>query len=168
MQPEKKGSNFLKVAPQRFSLANYKQNLATEKLASHIAFVLELAVSRNPNELKKRLIIALKYFGFSDVAFMRHPLNQSFNFFLNSLPKELITSYQDRRFYEFDMALDYLRTGCTNNLYLSEIQQTISKASFLNHTFIQNLDILGLYRRFEFNDAYLIPITHYKKNNRQI
>ena len=158
MKPKSYETISSKGVIQKFDIVGLKQGLMLDELISHIEFVRELAASRNPRELKKRLIKALTCIGFSDFAFMRYPLNQTSNFFLNSLPKELLVFYQEQKFYEHDMAVDYLKAGNTEDLYFSQIQKTIESSSFLTHTFTQNLRILALYKKFEFNDAYLIPI----------
>lgn len=164
MQQQYQGRTSSKRVTQKFDIAGLEQSLTLDELINHIELVRELTASRSPRDLKKRLIKALKRLGFSDFVFMRYPLNQTSNFFLNSLPKELLALYQDQGLYEHDMALDYLKAGNTENLHFSKIQKAIESALFLTHTFKQNLKILALYKRFEFNDVFLIPIRVHKEN----
>ncbi len=158
MQQEHQGNISSDGANQTPHIAGADQDITLDVLINQIEFIRELTVSQNPDDLSQRLISVLNRFGFSDFALMRCSLSQASNFFLTSLPKELLDDYRKQRLYQHDMVLDYLKTGNPIPLHYSTIQRAIENASFLTHTFAQNLEILALYQQFEFSDAYVIPI----------
>jgi hypothetical protein len=140
-----------------FAIAGYDRGLKAEELNDHIGYVKKLVASKTPEDLKERLLDILNQLGFSDFAFMGCFHNHKPHFFLSSLPKEFSTHYQDHRLDRYDMAIDCVRTGNSSHFYLSDIQQIINGTRLQTHTFEENQKILELYKKFEFNDAYLMP-----------
>lgn len=148
-----------------FTLTSYDRGLKPEELNDHIGYVRKLVASKTPEDLKERLLDIFNQLGFSDFAFMSCYHNHKPHFFLSSLPKQFLTCYQEQRLDRQDMAIDYVRTGNTKHFHLSEIQKIIDGTRFQTQTFKENLKILALYKKFEFNDAYLMP---YEANRPQI
>lgn len=145
-----------------FDIIGFEQGITPEQLNDHVGFVKQLVASKSPAELRKRLLKIFSQFGFSDFSFFGFSHYYKPQFFLTSLPEELLSSYQDQRLYKHDMALDYLKTDNPNHFHYSDIQQIVEGACLLTQTFSKNQQILDLYSKFEFNNAYVMPY----KNNR--
>lgn len=160
MQPEHKESICPDIENQTFDITGFDQGVTTQELTDHIGFVRQLVVSKTPADLRKRLHKIFNQFGFSDFSIIGFSNQYKPHFFLTSLPEELLTSYEDQQLYRHDMALDYLKADNPTHFHHSDIQQIIEGSCFLTHTFDKNRQILDLYKKFEFNDAYLMP---YKK-----
>jgi|TARA_B110000879_G_scaffold212616_1_gene309727 hypothetical protein len=177
MQPDYRESICPDKDSQRFDIAGFDQSLRLEELIDHIEFVKYLAGSTTPEDLSKRLLKIFKQFGFSDFALMSFPDNQNPHVFLTSLPKELLICYQgqshlsqnksplsqDQSPLSQDMILDYLKADNPTHFHHSDIQQIIENVCFLSQSFDKTREILALYKKFEFNDAYLMPYKGDKK-----
>jgi hypothetical protein len=86
------------------------------------------------------------------------------------LPKELLICYQgqsplsrNKSPLSHDMILDYLKADNPTHFHHSDIQQIIENVCFLTQSFDKTREILALYKKFEFNDAYLMPYKCDKK-----
>ncbi len=154
MQPDNRENICPDGANQRFEI---DQGLSLEGLNDHNDFVKQLVASKTPNDFSNRLLSIVNQLGFSDFAFMGFTHNHKPHVFLTTLPEELLTSYQDQRLYKYDMGLDYLKANNPTHFYHSDIQQIIDSVCALTQTFDKNREILALYKKFEFNDAYLMP-----------
>lgn len=139
-------------------LEAFQDNTALEILINQIEFVRMLSKSRNTRDLNQRILKVLAPLGFSDFSIIRIAPGWAVDNSLTSLPSALVKAYQEDRFYKYDMALDYLMTGCLNPVYQSIIAQAIETSPLLTHTFEKNQDLLALYKRFHFHDAFLIPV----------
>jgi hypothetical protein len=148
-----------------FDIIGFEQGITPEELNDHVGFVKQLVASKSPADLKKCLLKIFSQFGFSDFSFTGFSHDHKPHFFLTSLPEELLASYQDQHLYKFDLALDYLKADNPTHFHHSDIQQIIEGACFLTQTFDKNQQILDLYKKFEFNNAYLMP---YKNNRDEI
>lgn len=157
MRPDNREKICPDGANQRFDIVGFDQDLSLEELDDHNDFVKQLDASKNPNDLRNRLLSIFKQLGFSDFAFMGFTQNHKPQIFLTTLPEELLTSYQDQRLYRHDMGLDYLKADNPTHFHHSDIQQIIDSTCALTQTFDKNREILALYQKFEFNDAYLMP-----------
>lgn len=140
----------------RFDIVGFDQSLKLQELNDHIGFVKQLVASKTPDDLRKRLLNIFNQFGLTDFTFTGY-CNHKPHCHLTSLPEELLDCYQSQKLDKYDMALDYLRTDNPGHFYLSDIQQIIEDGRFLTHTFEKNLEIIALFNRFEFNNAYLMP-----------
>jgi len=139
------------------SSAGPDQTFTPEELIAHIDFVRQLTQAISPDDLAKRLLKVLDHFGFSDFIFLRQVPGQPPDFFFTSAPRELVDQYLGQHLYRQDMALDYLQTDNPNHFYQSDIQQIIEDGRLLTHTFEKHLEIIALFNKFEFNNAYLMP-----------
>jgi len=157
MQSQYKESICPDIENQIFDIIGFDQGITPHEFNDHAGFIKQLLVSKTPTDFKKRLQKILIQFGFSDFSFIGFSDHYKPHFFLTSLPKELLNSYQDQHLYKYDLALDYLRAENPSHFHYSDIQQIIEGAFFLNQTFDKNQQILDLYKKFEFNDAYLMP-----------
>ena len=164
MQPDKKEDIYLDQENLRFDIASFDQDLSLEELNNHIGFVKQLVASKNPDDLRKRLLNIFSQFGLTDFAFIGCSQNHRPHFLLTSLPKELLACYQSQKLDNYDMALDYLKTDNTSHFYHSDIQQIIEDSQLLTHIFAKNLKIIALYKKFEFNNAYLMPYKASKES----
>ena len=150
---------------QRFDIVGFDQGLRLEELNDHIVFVKQLVASKTPEDLSERLLNIFNNFGFSDFSFIGCTHNYKPHIFLTTLPEKLLADYQAQQFYRHDMTLDYLNADNPTHFHHSDIQQIIDSAGFLTQTFGQNRKILALYKKFGFNDAYLMP---YKPSKEEI
>ena len=161
MQSEYKESICPDIENPIFDIIGFDQDITPEELNKHTGYAKQLAASKSPTDLRKRLLTIFNQFGFSDFSFIGLSHRYKPHFFLTSLPDELLTKYQNQRLYKYDLALDYLKADNPSHFHHSDIQQIIEGACFLTQTFDKNQQILDLYKKFEFNDAYLMP---YKNN----
>lgn len=161
MQPDNREGHCPDQENLRFDIADFDQGLNLEELNDHIDFVKQLVASKNPKDLGKHLLNIFNQFGLTDFALMGCPDNHRPHFYLTSLPKELLACYQKQKFVKYDMSLDYLKTDSPSHFYHSDIQQIIEHGRLRTHSFEKNLEIIALYQKFEFNNAYLMP---YKAN----
>ncbi|MDG1819696.1 MAG: autoinducer binding domain-containing protein [Porticoccaceae bacterium] len=144
---------------KRFDIVGHDEGLSLDALINHIEFVNQITDAEDPEDLVKRLLKALNQMGFSDFALIGAPRDQKANFFLTSLPNELINCYQEKKYHQHDMVLDYLKTGISKHVHYSSLKKSLENAPFKTYTFTKNLEILALYKEYKFNDAYLMPIT---------
>jgi DNA-binding CsgD family transcriptional regulator len=165
MQTEHRESICPDIENPIFDIIGFEQGITPEELNDHVGFVKQLVASKSPADLKKCLLKIFSQFGFSDFSFTGFSHDHKPHFFLTSLPEELLASYQDQHLYKFDLALDYLKADNPTHFHHSDIQQIIEGACFLTQTFDKNQQILDLYKKFEFNNAYLMP---YKNNRDEI
>lgn len=133
-------------------------DVALEVLINQIEFVRVLSVARDATDLGERMLEVLESLGFSDYAVIRHSPCRAFDVKLSSLSQELIEIYQAEMFYIHDMVLDYLKTDNPEPMFHSAIAGIIESASLMTLAFERNREILGLYKQFEFNDTYFIPV----------
>lgn len=139
-------------------LEELDSDIALDILINQIEFVRMLSKSRNIGDLSQRILKVLASLGFSDFSIIRTAPGWAVDNSLTSLPDDLVNSYQEQLFYEHDMALDYLMTGCLNPVYHSTISRVIDTAPLLTHTFERNQELLELYKRFGYHNALLIPV----------
>lgn len=139
-------------------LACFEDDVALDILINQIEFVRMLSKSQNIKDLNQRILKVLAPLGFSDFFIIRIAPGWAVDNSLTSLPAGLVEAYEADMFYKYDMAIDYLMTGCLNPVYQSTIANVIETASLLTHTFEKNQDLLALYKRFDFHDAYMIPV----------
>jgi DNA-binding CsgD family transcriptional regulator len=165
MQTEHKESICPDEETQMADIIGFDKGVTLDELNDHVGYVKQLVASKSPADLKKRLLKIFNQFGFSDFSFIGFSHYHKPHFFLTSLPEELLTSYQNQHLYKFDLALDYLKADNPTHFHHSDIQQIIEGACFLTQTFDKNQQILDLYKKFEFHDAYLMP---YKNNRDEI
>jgi|GEM_PF-4008281 len=157
MRPDNRETICQDGANQRFDIVDFDQGLSSEELNGHNDFIKQLDASKTPNDLSSRLLSIFNQLGFSDFSFMGITHNHTPQVLLTTLPEELLTSYQYQRLYKYDMGLDYLKADNPTHFHHSDIQQIIDSTCALTQTFDKNREILALYKKFEFNDAYLMP-----------
>ena len=165
MRPDNRETICQDGANQRFDIVDFDQGLSSEELNGHNDFIKQLDASKTPNDLSSRLLSIFNQLGFSDFSFMGITHNHTPQVLLTTLPEELLTSYQYQRLYKYDMGLDYLKADNPTHFHHSDIQQIIDSTCALTQTFDKNREILALYKKFEFNDAYLMP---YKADGKKI
>ena len=165
MRPDNRETICQDGANQRFDIVDFDQDLSLEELNGHNDFIKQLDASKTPNDLSSRLLSIFNQLGFSDFSFMGITHNHTPQVLLTTLPEELLTSYQYQRLYKYDMGLDYLKADNPTHFHHSDIQQIIDSTCALTQTFDKNREILALYKKFEFNDAYLMP---YKADGKKI
>lgn len=143
-----------------FDLVGFDTPLTLPQMTAHIGFIHDLLLSETPEDLTDRLLKILADLGFSDFSFVGFSYNYKPHVYLSSLPKELLSSYQNMNCYRDDMVLDYVKTKNPAHFHHSDIQDLIERAEFPTLTFDKNIEILALYKQFEFNNIYLMPYKH--------
>ena len=144
----------------------FEDDMMLDVLTNNTEFVRLLSEVEDADSFNQRILAVLKPLGFSDYAVVRKTLCRDIDIPFSSIPKELIAIYKAKKYYRYDMVLDYLEAGNLDPIYLSMIAHVIDDAPLMTHTFKQNLKILALYKRFDVNDAYLIPIKSNKRSDK--
>ena len=134
------------------------ENWELNTLINQIGFIRELTACEDIAEFNQKIMTIVNNFGFSDYALVRMSTHGAVGLPYSSLPDALAEQYHAARFSQYDMVLDYLKTGNTQPLFLSSIADTISNSPVQTHTFKRNLEIHELYKRFAINDIYMVPV----------
>ncbi len=127
-------------------------------------FAGQLEAANDIDDFNQRLLAMLDSLGFSDYAIVRRTRRRGLDIPFCSMPKELMATYQIKKYYQYDMVLDYIDAGNLDPIYLSMVSRVIERAPLLTETFKQNLQIMALYQRFDVNDMYLIPVKSNSHN----
>ncbi len=143
---------------KKLDIEALQDDLALDVLINQIEFVRILAGAADIADFNRRIVTVLESLGFSDYVVASKSISGAANIPFSSMPKELKEAYQAERFSRYDMVMDYMETGSLEPVYLSAIGEVVERASLITQTFKKNLEILALYKRFEVNDAYLLPV----------
>ena len=128
-------------------------------LISQVDFIGRLSGTNSPEEFNKEILELVSSLGFTDYALVCKTSLNSIEAPHSSLPKELFKEYEKGRFCHTDMVLDYIHGGEAEPVRLSMIKQVIESTPLMTYTFEKNLQILALYKKFNIEDAYVIPVS---------
>ncbi len=127
-------------------------------LLSQVDFISRLSAAKSPEEFNREIIKLVSLLGFTDYALICKTSLNSIESLHSSLPNELFTEYEKGKFCRFDMVLDYIHGGKAEPVQLSMIKRIIESTPMLTYTFEKNMQILELYKKFNIDDAYVIPV----------
>jgi DNA-binding CsgD family transcriptional regulator len=127
-------------------------------MLTQVDYIRGLSSIKTPESFNKKILSILSAIGFTDYALVCKSALNSIESPHNSLPDELFNEYEEGKYCRFDMVLDYIHAGEADPILLSTIAHIIESAPMMTYTFGKNLKILDLYRKFNINDAYVIPV----------
>lgn len=121
----------------------------------------ELMRSRTIDELALRIHDIVKDLGLTDFLFMR--LERQWRTdskcgLLFSLPQELMHAYHEEHMYDIDLVLPYGKAN-TQPIFSSQIYEYIDNAPFELDLTQKNRRLLKLYKRFNFLEHAVLPMT---------
>lgn len=136
---------------------SFEDETALDTLINQIEFVRILSVAANIEDFNKRVLRVLRPLGLTDFVFIRKKTN-GVDLPSSSLPSEFLEAYLQEEHFTSDMVLDYLQADNLDPIYLSMVERVIENTLVSTQSFAQNKEIIDLYRRFDFQDVFFIPV----------
>jgi DNA-binding CsgD family transcriptional regulator len=148
--------NYVQPNELAFSTDSEEQSLGV--MLTQVDYIRRLSSANTPESFNKQILSMLSALGFTDYALVCKSALNSIESPHNSLPEELFNEYEEGKYCRFDMVLDYIHAGEADPILLSMIGHIIETAPMMTYSFGKNLQILALYRKFNIDDAYVIPV----------
>lgn len=148
--------NFVQPNELAFSADSEEQTLGV--MLTQVDYIRRLSSANTPESFNKQILSMLSALGFTDYALVCKSALNSIESPHSSLPEELFNEYEEGKYCRFDMVLDYIHAGEADPILLSMIGHIIETAPMMTYSFGKNLQILALYRKYNINDAYVIPV----------
>jgi len=148
--------NYVQPNELAFSTDSEEQSLGV--MLTQVDYIRRLSSANTPEAFNKQILSMLSALGFTDYALVCKSALNSIESPHNSLPDELFNEYEEGKYCRFDMVLDYIHAGEADPILLSMIGHIIETAPMMTYSFGKNLQILALYRKFNIDDAYVIPV----------
>lgn len=146
------------VQPNELAFSDNSEEQSLGVMLTQVDYIRRLSSANTVESFNKQILSMLSALGFTDYALVCKSELNSIESPHNSLSDELFNEYEEGKYCRFDMVLDYIHAGETDPILLSMIGHIIETAPMMTYSFEKNLQILALYRKFNINDAYVIPV----------
>ena len=144
--------------PSELTFSDNSDEQALGVMLTQVDYIRRLSSASTPELFNKQISAMLTALGFTDYALIRKSAINSIESPHSSLPDELFDEYEEGKYCRFDMVLDYIHGDAADPILLSMIKHTIETAPMMTYTFEKNLQIYALYKKYNINDAYVVPV----------
>lgn len=130
-----------------------------------MGFLHELSKSKDPFDLKKRILKLVRRLGFSDYGFIHIENSSETGGLLLTNPSAQLKSYYDGGFHEHDLMMSYVNSN-TSPIFLSQVYDFVTDAEYDVELFARNREIYRLNQSYGYFDYYTIPMLSCNDNGK--